>query len=152
MKDKPDHHDADLVLKVYEMRREPKMRESRDAITQKFWPRSYDDVAAVMKFDHPLNAAWRQVSTFWEMVYGMTKHGIVHADYFLESNGEGFLLFAKIAPFLAELREKNSPRMFQNAEWAATNTNTGKVVFAMFQGRVEAMAKTFEAFEEAAKK
>ena len=54
--------------------------------------------------DHELNRAFRQVGTFWEMAYGMVKHGIVHAGYFLESNGEGFFLFAKIQPYLEDYR------------------------------------------------
>ena len=67
------------------------MRESRAAINQKFWPKSYDDVLALTKADHPLNAAYRQVGSFWEMVYGFARHGIVHPDFWLESNGEGLL-------------------------------------------------------------
>jgi hypothetical protein len=62
-KDKPDHHDAELVLKLYDLRREPVMRASRDAMLGKFWPKSYEDFVAVTKFDHPLNAAFRQVSS-----------------------------------------------------------------------------------------
>jgi len=84
-KEKPDYNDADLALRVYEMRREPVMRESRNAINGKFWPKSYEDVLAVTKLEHPLNAAWRQTVTFWEMVYGLVKHGIVNPDFFLES-------------------------------------------------------------------
>lgn len=139
--DKPDHHDADLVLRVYELRREPVMRESRAAINQKFWPKTFADVQAVLKGDHPLNASYRQVNTYWEMVYGMVKHGVVHADYFLESNGEGMLVFAKVAPFLEDLRREHSPLAFQNAEWVAKNTAVGRRAFDMMAGRVK---KTLE--------
>ena len=48
----PDHHDAELVLKLYELRREPVMRESRDAINAQFMPRSFEDVAAIAKDAH----------------------------------------------------------------------------------------------------
>jgi len=139
--DKPDHHDAGLVLRVYELRREPVMRESRAAINQKFWPKTFADVQAVLKGDHPLNASYRQVNTYWEMVYGMVKHGVVHADYFLESNGEGMLVFAKVAPFLDDLRREHSPLAFQNAEWVAKNTVVGRRAFDMMAGRVR---KTLE--------
>jgi hypothetical protein len=139
--DKPDHHDAELVLRVYELRREPVLRESRAAIIQQFWPKTFADVQAVLKGDHPLNAAYRQVGTYWEMVYGMVKHGVVNADYFLESNGEGMLVFAKVAPFLEEIRREVSPLAYQNAEWAAKNTTAGRRVFEMMVGRVK---KTLE--------
>ena len=79
--EKPDYHDADLVLRVYEMRREAKTRENRDAINSQFWPKSYDDVKELRNFDHPLNGAWRQLSSYWEMVFGMARNGVVNADY-----------------------------------------------------------------------
>ena len=41
--------------------------------------------------DHPLNVAFRQVTGYWEMVYGMARHGIVHADFLVENNGEGLI-------------------------------------------------------------
>src|SRR5438132_7615501 len=103
-KQHPDHHDAELALRVYELRREAVMRQSRDTLGQKFWPRSWEDVEAITRRDHPLNSAFRQVATYWEMVYGMVRHDIVHADYFLETNGEGMFLFAKMAPFLDRYR------------------------------------------------
>jgi len=138
----PDHHDAELVFRAYDLRRESVMRESRAAINKNFWPKTYADVQAVMKADHPLNAAWRQTSTFWEMVYGVVKHGIVNADYFLESNGEGMFLFARLAPFLEELRRDGSPAAFQNAEWVSKETNTGRRLFAMFSARVKKALET----------
>lgn len=141
-KEKPDYQDADLALRVYEMRREPVMRESRNAINGKFWPKSYEEVLAVTKPDHPLNAAWRQTVTFWEMVYGLVKHGIVNPDFFLESNGEGFFLFAKVHPYLESYRKDISPSAFGNCEWVARETATGRRMFELISGRVKKMAET----------
>ena len=96
-----DYHDADLVLRVYEMRREPVLRSSRDAINQKFWPANYDEVKAVAGvLTNELNASYRQVGTYWEMVYGLVKHGVVDPEFFMETNGEGLFLFAKVEPYL----------------------------------------------------
>lgn len=136
LKEHPDHHDADIVLRVYELRREAVMRDSRHAVNTKFWPRSFEEVQAVMKLDHPLNAAFRQVTTYWEMVYGMARHGVVHAEFLLESNGEGLLLLARMKPFLQPYREATSPRSLQNAEWIATNTELGRTLMTMFEARV----------------
>ncbi|MEO7921532.1 MAG: hypothetical protein ABIT01_18875 [Thermoanaerobaculia bacterium] len=138
----PDHHDAELVLRAYELRRESVMRDARNLINGQFWPKSYEDLVAVTKFDHPMNASYRQVATYWEMIYGMVKHGIVNADYFLESNGEGFLLFAKVFPYLEQYRKDISPYAFTNAEWATKECVYGRKVFAMFQARVAQMAAT----------
>lgn len=136
-KGQPDHHDAELALRVYEMRREPVMRESRAAITQKFWPKTYEDVLAVTKGEHPLNPAYRQVGSFWEMVYGFAKHGVVHADFWLESNGEGLLVFAKVAPHLERLRAEVSATAFRNAEWVSRECAEGRRLFKVFTERVQ---------------
>jgi len=141
-KEHPDHHDAELAFRAYELRRDPVMRESRNAINRDFWPKSFAELVAVTKADHPLNAAWRQTTTYWEMVYGAVKHGIVNADYFMESSGEGMFLFARMAPYLEEFRREVSPAAFQNAEWVAKNTAVGQRVFAMFSARVKKTLET----------
>ena len=135
-KERPDHHDAELALRVYDMRREAVMRESRAAISAKFWPKTYEDVVALTKSDHPLNAAYRQVGSFWEMVYGFARHGVVHPDFWLESNGEGMFVFAKVAPYLDRIRAEISPVAFRNAEWVSRECAEGRRLFAMFTDRV----------------
>lgn len=136
-KEKPDAEDAHLALKVYELRREAVIRDSRHAINAKFWPKVYEDVLAVQKSDHPLNAPFRQVGTYWEMVYGIVKHGIVNPDYFLESNGEGVFVYAKVAPFLERFRAEVSSIAFRNAEWVSRETQEGRRLFEVFTKRVK---------------
>ena len=143
-KKRPDHHDAELALRVYELRREPVMRESRNAIAQEFWPKSFEDVLAVTKYEHPLNRSFRQCATYWEMVYGIVKHGIVNAEYFLESNGEGMFLFAKIAPYLDDYRDQVSPLAFRNAEWVVTECRPGRKMFEIIEARVKKLAAARE--------
>lgn len=135
----PDFHDADLVLRTYEMRRESVMRASRDAVNANFWPASYDDVKAVVgNFGHELNAPLRQLGTYWEMVYGLVKHGVVDAEYFMETSGEGLFLFARIEPHLEQLRKDTSPFQFVNTEWVAKETERGRALMGIFRGRVKA--------------
>ncbi len=134
----PDFHDADLVLRTYEMRRESVMRASRDAVNAKFWPASYDDVKAVVgNFGHELNAPLRQLGTYWEMVYGLVKHGVVDAEYFMETSGEGLFLFARIEPHLEQLRKDTSPFQFVNTEWVAKETERGRALLGIFRARVK---------------
>ena len=138
IKDAPDHHDAELILRLYELRREPLMREARRYLITEFWPASLDDVLAITRADHPQNPAFRQVGSYWEMAYGMARHGIVNPDYLAENAGEGLYLFAKVHPWLAEYRAAASPRGFRNAEWLATQCEEGRNLFAFFRQRVEA--------------
>lgn len=136
----PDHHDAELVLRLYEMRREPVMRESRDRMLREFLPRSFDELKAILSsLDHPLNRPWRQVSSYWEMAYGFARHGAVNAELLAENSGEGLFLLAKLMPYLAQVRAEISPTVLQNAEWLVNNSKTGAQRFELIKKRVAMM-------------
>ena len=137
MKDAPDHLDADLILKLYDLRREESLRAAREKLTAEFWPKNAKEAVAITGLDHPLNRIYRQVSTYWEMVYRMGRHGIIHGDFLVENNGEGLLLYAKVEPYLAEIRAATSPRSFQNAEWVAKEVPMGRTVAEHMRGRVK---------------
>lgn len=133
-KEYPDNHDAEIILKLYDLRRESVMRESRAAVTR-FRPSNVDDAIAVLKQEHPLNAALRQVVGYWEMVYGMMKWGILHPDFALETTGEGMVLYAKIEPYLSEVRAQKTGVQFNNFEWVATQTEAGKKLMERLRPR-----------------
>ncbi|MBM4059643.1 MAG: hypothetical protein FJ265_00900 [Planctomycetes bacterium] len=137
MKSAPDHHDAELILRIYDLRREAVMRASRDAINKDYWPRNAEEATRVLAPEHPLNAAYRQTSSYWEMVYGMARHGVVHSEFLLESNGEGLFLFARVEPYLAQIREQTSPRAFRNAEWLANSGDLARAIMATFRERMK---------------
>jgi len=136
MKASPRHPDPELVLRLYELRREPLLREARNAINSKFMPKTFEEFTAITKSDHEMNAHYRQVGSYWEMAYGLIKHGVLNADLALESNGEGMLLYAKAQPWLEEIRALGNPRSFANAEWVATQTDAGRRLVAHFEARV----------------
>ena len=132
-----DHKDVELTLKIYDLRREPVMRASRDALNGKFWPTTFQEVEDLLKPDHPMNAAFRQVSGYWEMVYSFARHEVIDPDFLVENNGEGLFFFAKIQPYIEQLRAAASPTMLRNTEWIATHSEEGKRRFAFLRGRVE---------------
>jgi hypothetical protein len=140
-KEYPDHYDANIIMKLYDLRREGVMREARAAIATKFRPATSEEAVAVLKQDHPLNGALRQVVSYWEMVYGMMKWGILHPDFALESTGEGMVIFAKIEPYLAEVRAAKTGVQFVNAEWIATQTEAGKRLMERLRPRYAPAAK-----------
>jgi hypothetical protein len=131
-----DHHDARIVLELYALRREAVMRASRD-VMRHFTPGVYEELAAILKPDHPHNAAWRQVSSYFEMAWGFARHGAVHADLLAEGTGEGMFLFAKVHPWLAELRRDTAPTTFANAEWMLANSASARTRFQLFRTRLE---------------
>ncbi len=145
MKDKPDHHDAELVLKLYDLRRETVMRESRNSINAKFWPKNYDEFLAVASdIKHPMNAAWRQVSTYWEMAYSFARHGVVNADFFAENCGEGLFFFAKIKPYLEQYRKDIAPTAFTNSSWLVANSGIARTRMELLESRVKTMLESMK--------
>lgn len=137
-KKKPSHADAELILRLYELRREAVMRESRRVIAA-WLPRSFEDLMAITKLDDPKNAAWRQVSSYFEMAYGFARHGIVPPDFLAENTGEGLFLYAKIEPHLKAFRKAVSPTAFRNSEWLVKKSPVAGERIKLFQKRVAAM-------------
>jgi len=105
---------ANLILKLYELRREPVMREARTFVFG-FDPRSAEDYIAGMM---GANGAYiRMVTSYWEMAASFVANGAIDAAMFEASAGEHLVVFGKIEPFLAQLRETmGNPDMFRNLE------------------------------------
>ena len=140
-KEVPDHHDAEIVMKLYDLRRESVMRDSRNKIAQ-FLPRTWEEFVAVTQPAHLLNAAFRQVSSYWEMAYGFGRHHIVNADFLIENTTEGLFLYAKVLPFLDRFRKEVAPTAFRNSEWITKQCETGKQRLELVQTRVRKMLET----------
>ena len=124
---------ADLILKLYDLRREPKMREARNWIFQ-FNPTSVEDYWNTM-MDPQVGGYLRMVTSYWDMAASFVNHGVIDAEMFNDTVGEHIFVFAKIEPFLADLREKfENPKAFAHLE---------KVIYDQTDGR-ERVAKTQE--------
>ena len=108
--------DAEIILKLYELRTESVMRQARAWIGQ-FWPRNAAEYFAVAEnMTDPHNAWLRQVTSYWEMAAALVLHGSVSSELFIDCNGEGFFLLAKFAPFLDEVRTKFPSFMTKTSE------------------------------------
>lgn len=109
--------DAELILRLYELRREEALRKARRFMVFDFQPKTLEELRAVSRDPKSeYNAAWRQVLSYWEMAAAMVLRGAVDADLFLDTNGEGILLYAKFHHFHAETeKQSGSPFMAQTA-------------------------------------
>ncbi len=106
---------ADLILKLYELRRDPKMREARSWIIG-FFPESTQDIMQAL-ISAETSAYYRMVTSYWDMAASFVNHGAIDEDMFKDANGEHFIVFSKVEPFLAELREMmGNPNAFKNLE------------------------------------
>jgi len=108
--------DADLILKLYQLRTEVVMRQARAWAVGEFFPDTAEQVLAVQAAIASQEAAWlRQVSTYWDMAAAFVLHGALNAELFLDCNTEPFFLYAKFEPLLPGIR-KQSPRFFAKVE------------------------------------
>jgi hypothetical protein len=128
MSDKATITDAELILKLYDLRREVEMRKARNWWLG-FWPESVDDFMKVGTALGTQENAWlRQVGGYWEMAASLVNHGALNRELFLEPSfsGEMFVIFSKVHPFLNDLREKmKSPTMFANVEKLIASSKGG---------------------------
>ncbi len=109
--------DAEIILKLYDLRRETVMRQARAWVVGEFWPATADDYFAVaMNPADPHNPFVRQVITYWEMAAALVLHGSVSAELFVDCNAEGFFLLAKFAPILDEVRQRNPTFMSKTSD------------------------------------
>jgi len=119
MSSTPTTADAELIVKLYDLRREAEIRKARNWWLG-FWPESADDILKIATALGTQENAWlRQVGGYWEMAASFVLHGTLNRDMFLEPSfsGEMFVLFAKVEPFLKEVREKmQNPAIFVNVE------------------------------------
>jgi len=143
MAKKPTVADAQLILELYDLRREPEMRKARTWWGGEFFPQSADDFLKVAWAMNTQENNWlRQVSGYWGMAASFVLQGILNEDLFLQPavSGEMFLILAKVYPFLKQLREKQGdPNMFLAIEKVATRTKWGRDRLQFMMKRVETM-------------
>jgi hypothetical protein len=134
--------DAQLILKLYDLRRETEMRKARNWWVTVFWPESADDYMKVSSATGTQENNWlRQVTGYWSMAAAFVLQGALNEELFIQPavSGEMVLIFAKVHPFLKELREKiGDPHMFENIERVITGSKFGRDRLKLTLKRVEA--------------
>jgi hypothetical protein len=129
--------EADLILKLYDLRREATMRKARDWYFRDFNPESFEDVNKVLASEHSGYA--RMVWTYWDMAAALVNHGAISLDLFNDTNGEHIIAFVKVEPFLAELRANFGSHYLANLERLIDTSPDGRQRAAAFRERMKAM-------------
>ena len=97
-----EHESMMGILKLYELRSEPTMRKARDWFGTGFHPESTQDILNVLVGDH--SADFRMVTSYWDMAAAFVVLGAINAEMFNAINTEHVVVYAKLQPFLADLR------------------------------------------------
>jgi len=135
--------DADLIIKLYDLRREETMRKARNYFFFEFFPQSADDVKALFinKEEHPeANAYFRQVTSYWDMAAAMVNHGSIDPALFFDTNGEFLGVWAKIGDFIEDLRAFLGPQYLVNLEKLIAAHPNGAQRIQAFKERFNALA------------
>ena len=118
-KGKPTQQQAELMLRLYDLRREARMRQARDWFFQSFAPRTMAEMQHLCPPGSDENAYLRMVTSYWEMVCAYLNHGLLHEELFFETAGEQYLVWIRVQPILADIRKQFSKYSFAHMERAA---------------------------------
>jgi len=118
------YEEAQLILKLYELRRDDTMRKARDWFFLEFNPESVADFNRAMFSEH--SGHIRMVMSYWDMAAALVNHGAISPELFNDTNGEHLSVFAKLEPILPDIRAGIGPQFLRNLEKLVDVTPNGR--------------------------
>jgi hypothetical protein len=109
---KPTHEQAQLMLQLYDLRREARLRQARDWFFKNYFASNFEEG---MKIASPMSengALFMMVVSYWDQACALLNHGLLHEDLFFETNGEFFAVWERLKPGIKEGRERFSNQLF----------------------------------------
>lgn len=121
MTSRPTYDDANLILKLYDMRREERMRQARAWFTAHFKARTWADLQKIAPGGTDENASYRMVVTYWDMVASFVTSGVLNKELFFQSGRELLLVWERVRDVLPEIRQQyQDPQFWQHLEVVGT--------------------------------
>ena len=130
MATKPTHEQAQLHLKVYDLRREARLRHARDWFFKNYAVEKFDDAMRIAAPGTEGGALAMMVISYWEQACALLNYGLLHEDLFFETSGEFFCVWERVKPIVAEARER-----FVNKQFLAHTENAAKRFEAWMETR-----------------
>ncbi len=138
---------AHLILKLYELRRDETLRKARDWMAR-FNPESVQDIIDAVTGEH--SAYYRMAISYWDMAASLVNNGAIDEGMFTDANMEHVYYFAKIEPFLVEIREKfNQPRAYIHLEQLVMRMPDAKERLSQMRERSKQLRAMRQAREQA---
>jgi hypothetical protein len=138
--------EADLILKLYDLRREATMRQARDWFAIEFNPESAADLKKTMFTEH--GGHLRMVMSYWDMAAALVHNGAISQDFFNDTNGEHFMVFSRIEPILNEVRSEFGPQFLANLEKLVDATPNGRERCEMVRKRMKSIRAEVMAIQQ----
>ena len=121
---KPDYKDAEMILRLYELRREKVLREARSWFAGKFEAKTLDELRRKHPPGSQEDAYFRMVVSFWDMAGALLYHKTINEDLFFDTNREFMGVWRKAQPIIEELRRhRQNPKLYENLEYAVRAYN-----------------------------
>jgi len=120
MRESPDNYDAELLLRLYELRREEKLRRAREWLIGKFQVDSLEDFERQFPMGSEENTFFRMAVSYWDMAASLVNHGLLKEDLFFENTAEFWLTWEKVRHLAPPMREaRKNPLAWKNLETLA---------------------------------
>ncbi len=148
------HEQANLLLKLYDLRREPRLREARAWFMSQFSANSAEEMMQKYPPSSEANVNIRMVGSYWEMACGFVNRGLIDDEFFFESNGELWFVFERIKPVLAGMRAMyHNPKAYSQIEATAARIEAhwNRVSPGMVEAHRERMAQMRDQAAKAAR-
>jgi hypothetical protein len=121
---------ADLIMKLYDLRREEMMREARNWYVVSFFPNSAQDIISTLVAAET-SAYFRMVTSYWDMAASFVNRGAIDEEMFHDSAGECLVVFSKVEPYIDEVRAiVGNTRMMSNLETLIMRIPDAKKILA----------------------
>lgn len=141
------YEDVNLILRLYDMRREDKMRIARAWFASNFKPASLDELMKEFPMGSEANAHMRQVVSYWEMVASFMTSDVLNKDLYFQSGQELLMVWTRLKPVIAQMRVAyNNPGLYANLEavsneYIAFMNAKEPTAYAAFEKRINGMVK-----------
>jgi len=147
---RPTPDDVQLILRLYELRRDPEMRRARAFMLTDFNPKSWDEVRPHYLSGDEVDRHFRMATSYWEMVAAFVNKGLLNEDLFFDTHGEDMVVWKKVEPIIEGARKHIRVTWLWNLEqvakrhlaWRAETFKTaGKVIAAGSKLKKKSSAK-----------
>jgi hypothetical protein len=143
MTQRPTYDDANLILKLYEMRRDERMRQARAWFTAKCKVKNYEELIKLAPAGSEENASVRMVTSYWDLVASFMTSGVLHKQLFFQSGRELLLVWERVRDYLPSMREAyKDPNYLKHLEtigdeFAAWFKGQDQVAYEAFLKRIK---------------
>ncbi len=120
MATKPTYEQAELQLKIFDLRREPRLRQARDWFGKNYFANTLEEAMRIAPMGSEAGTSFMMVVSYWDRVCAYLNHGLLHEDLFFETDGEFFFVWERVKPTIKEGRQRfSNPLFLGNLEKAA---------------------------------